>query len=249
MTEKKQTTDSGLTKAEQKRQLREQELIDLALVIAVEEGFAALTMEKLTARSNYSKGTIYNHFANKEDCLSAITHQAGSQIFALFSKAFEFPGRLREKALAVHFSYYLFSIVKPELFMALIATKTQAVRDKSSAQRNCLCDQMDKSITDMSDSMMRLAIDQGDLKLRASIPFESLSFANWAHIFGVNTLISSVQGLAMERMDKDSLVLHSINLILDGMNYHPLSDEFDYQTTWNKLKNEYFAQELSQAKQ
>lgn len=235
---------SELTKAEQKRQAREEELIDLALEITTKEGFGALTMEKLTARSSYSKGTIYNHFTNKEDCLSAITARAGNKLLRLFSKAAAYPGSLREKALASHYSYYIFSLIEPQLFMALLATKTQEVREKSSEERMCLCNQLDTSITDLCEQTMRMAVEAGDLKLRDSISFESLSFANWAGAFGMNALIASVQAVAIEKMQKDDLIFNSINILLDGMNFHPLSDQYNYKNTWQTLREDYFAEEL-----
>ncbi|MEF1308012.1 TetR/AcrR family transcriptional regulator, partial [Vibrio owensii] len=51
---------SGLTKKQQAIADREVELIQLAKSLVQEQGFANLTMDKLTAASPYSKGTIYN---------------------------------------------------------------------------------------------------------------------------------------------------------------------------------------------
>ncbi|MCV5655689.1 hypothetical protein OFN54_30590, partial [Escherichia coli] len=49
---------SGLTKKQQAIADREIELIQLAKSLVQEQGFANLTMDKLTASSPYSKGTI-----------------------------------------------------------------------------------------------------------------------------------------------------------------------------------------------
>lgn len=57
---------SGLTKKQQAIADREVELIQLAKSLVQEQGFANLTMDKLTSASSYSKGTIYNHFCSKE---------------------------------------------------------------------------------------------------------------------------------------------------------------------------------------
>lgn len=63
---------SGLTKKQQAIADREIELIQLAKSLVQEQGFANLTMDKLTASSPYSKGTIYNHFCSKEDVILAL---------------------------------------------------------------------------------------------------------------------------------------------------------------------------------
>ncbi len=57
---------SGLTKKQQAIADREVELVQLAKSLVQEQGFANLTMDKLTAASSYSKGTIYNHFVAKK---------------------------------------------------------------------------------------------------------------------------------------------------------------------------------------
>ncbi len=63
---------SGLTKKQQAIADREVELVQLAKSLVQEQGFANLTMDKLTAASPYSKGTIYNHFCSKEDVILAL---------------------------------------------------------------------------------------------------------------------------------------------------------------------------------
>jgi hypothetical protein len=45
---------------------RQDELLVIAEQLVTEQGFANFTMDKLTAHSSYSKGTIYNHFNSKE---------------------------------------------------------------------------------------------------------------------------------------------------------------------------------------
>lgn len=71
--ERKECAFSSIkTKKQQAIADREVELILLAKGIVQKEGFANLTMDKLTAASSYSKGTIYNHFCSKEDVVLAL---------------------------------------------------------------------------------------------------------------------------------------------------------------------------------
>lgn len=86
-----------LSKSEQKKAEREEELVDLAVSILNEDGFGGMSLEKLAAQSCYSKGTIYNHFSSKEDCLSALCIRAVSFIMTVFKRALEFKGCSREK--------------------------------------------------------------------------------------------------------------------------------------------------------
>lgn len=68
----KQKCSLSMTKKQQAIANREMELIELAQELVKEQGFANFTMDKLTSRSPYSKGTIYNHFCSKEDVVLAL---------------------------------------------------------------------------------------------------------------------------------------------------------------------------------
>jgi len=39
--------------------------------------------------------------------------------------------------------------------------------------------------------------------------------------------------------------MNNINLLLDGLNWHPLSNEFDYQSTLKRVAEEIFPEELA----
>lgn len=235
----------GLTKSEQKKVDREEELVDLAVTILNKEGFAGLSLEKLTAQSQYSKGTIYNHFSSKEDCLSALCIRAVSSILKLFTRAQTFSGNSREKAVAVHYAYQLYARLQPTLFMAVLSSKAPGVREKTSAERTQLMDALEFEINHFSDAMFRNAIADGSLKIPAHLSVETLTFSNWALSFGTNALATSaVEATAVNRLDPNTLLLQNINILLDGMNWQPLSKDWDYQQTWLRVEEEIFADDI-----
>ncbi len=114
---------------------REQLLLDLALEIIETHGFSALTMDKLTAQSEYSKGTVYNHFSSKEDLLTALCLRAIRVQQVLYSKLLSFDSCSREKLVGFAFAYELFAKLNPALFMVGLTVKTSAIREKASPQR------------------------------------------------------------------------------------------------------------------
>jgi AcrR family transcriptional regulator len=235
-----------LSKAELKRQAREEELIDLAVDIVHEVGVVGLTLEKLTSRSSYSKGTIYNHFSSREDCIAGLCQRGIVSIIKLFEKAASFPGNLREKAIAVHFAYRLFARLEPALFMVILFSKAPGMRAKTSEQRSLLMEELESQINHFSDSMFQRAIDEGCIH-NPLVSVETMSFANWAMSFGTNALACSAsESIAVSRLDADAMLLDNINIVLDGLGWQPLSSEWNYQQTWQKLEQEYFAAELQQ---
>ncbi len=235
----------GLSKSEQKKSDREEELVDLAVVIINEQGFAGLSLEKLTAKSCYSKGTIYNHFSSKEDCLSALCIRAITNILDLFKRALTFDGCSREKAVAVHYSYQLYARLHPTLFMAVLSSKAPGVREKTSAERTQVMDALEFQINNFSDQMFRDAVADGSLVLAAHLSIETLSFSNWAMSFGTNALATgATEATAVNRLDPNTILLQNISILLDGMNWQPLSKDWDYQNTWKRVEKEIFAEDI-----
>lgn len=235
----------GLSKSEQKKADREEELIDLAIEIINELGFSGLTLEKLTAKSSYSKGTIYNHFKSKEDCLSALCTRAISSIITLFKRALTFDGNTREKALAVHYAYQLYTRLEPTLFMAVLSSKAPGVIENTSAERTVLVHTLELEINQLSDEMIRSAVTEGSLKIPEHLSIETLSFANWAMSFGTNALAGQAsESLAVTRLKASTILLQNISILHDGMNWHPLSKDWDYQNTWQRVGSEVFADDI-----
>jgi AcrR family transcriptional regulator len=58
-----------------RKQDRPQELLDAALDLFVEKGFAATRAEEVAARAGVSKGTLYLYYPSKEDLLKAVISQ------------------------------------------------------------------------------------------------------------------------------------------------------------------------------
>jgi AcrR family transcriptional regulator len=239
----------GLSKSEQKKADREEELIDLAVVIINELGFSGLTLEKLTAKSCYSKGTIYNHFKSKEDCLSALCARAVSSIIVLFKRALTFKGNSREKALAVHFAYHLYTRIEPTLFMAVLSSKAPGVKENTSAERMVLVDALELEINQLSDEMLLTAVKDGSLVVPPHLSIETLTFANWATSFGTNALASQAsEALAVSRLNPNTILLQNISILHDGMNWTPLSKDWDYEETWKRVGKEIFADDIQSVK-
>src|SRR6476661_8698678 len=69
--------------ARQRRKLaRPQELLDAALDLFVEKGFAATRSEEVAARAGVSKGTLYLYYPSKEELFKAVVRQNMSALIA-----------------------------------------------------------------------------------------------------------------------------------------------------------------------
>lgn len=60
---------------QRRKEARPQELLDAALDLFVERGFASTRMEEVAARAGVSKGTLYLYYASKEELLKAVIRE------------------------------------------------------------------------------------------------------------------------------------------------------------------------------
>jgi len=72
-----------------RKEARPGELLDAALDLFVEKGFAATRSEEVAARAGVSKGTLFLYFASKEELLKAAVRENISGRFAEWEQEFE----------------------------------------------------------------------------------------------------------------------------------------------------------------
>ncbi|MDE2183548.1 MAG: TetR/AcrR family transcriptional regulator [Alphaproteobacteria bacterium] len=80
-----------------RKQARPGEILDAALEIFAEKGFAAARMEDIAARAGVTKGTIYLYFQSKEDVFKQLARQQVSSNLTLAAeRAADFEGSARD---------------------------------------------------------------------------------------------------------------------------------------------------------
>ena len=84
---------SAPTPRQRRKEARPQELLEAALALFVEKGFAATRAEEVAQRAGVSKGTLYLYYPSKEDLLKAVIEQrVSSEIAAGAAEAASFQG-------------------------------------------------------------------------------------------------------------------------------------------------------------
>jgi len=100
------------------------------------------------------------------------------------------------------------------------------------------------------DSMVRDAEKSGDLVLSELQSVESVNFCNWAMSFGTLSLMMHAEDAqVIKKLTLKETLLHNICITLDGLGWKPLSSEWDYQATIQRIQEEIFAPEMELLKQ
>jgi len=83
------TTSSSSPKRERRKEARPGELLEAALDLFVEKGFAATKVDEVAARAGVSKGTLFLYFPSKEELFKAVVRESIVGRFGEWSKEME----------------------------------------------------------------------------------------------------------------------------------------------------------------
>src|SRR5574339_547168 len=81
--------DEPAARRERRKQARPGELLDAALDLFVEKGFAATRSEEVAARAGVSKGTLFLYFPSKEELFKAVVRENISGRFKEWHEEFD----------------------------------------------------------------------------------------------------------------------------------------------------------------
>ena len=92
-----QTMAGARAKRARRKEARPGELLEAALDLFVEKGFAATRAEEVASRAGVSKGTLFLYFPSKEELFKAVVRENIAGRFAQWNEEFEnFPGTTPE---------------------------------------------------------------------------------------------------------------------------------------------------------
>src|SRR6476646_2739104 len=81
--------DDAPARRGRRKEARPGELLDAALDLFVEKGFAATRSEEVAARAGVSKGTLFLYFPSKEELFKAVVRENISGSFDEWNEEFE----------------------------------------------------------------------------------------------------------------------------------------------------------------
>jgi TetR/AcrR family transcriptional regulator len=81
--------EEGQAKRERRKEARPGELLDAALDLFVEKGFAATRAEEVAVRAGVSKGTLFLYFPSKEELFKAVVRENISGRFTEWNEEFK----------------------------------------------------------------------------------------------------------------------------------------------------------------
>jgi len=174
-----------------------------------------------------------------KDTLRTIGKQA-----ELFDRAIAFPGRSRERMIALCEAENLYFLLHPQHCRALQIIRIASQLSRGAALRYDSVRRCETRLNSLLMAVIHEAIRAGDLTLVQSHGPEELAFILWALAFGTRALADTTvaaQNRKGPRMNQDV-----IDMLLDSLGWRPLSNEWDYEATRERIRTETFMDEWAQ---
>jgi len=236
-----------LTRKQREIAERERLILDTAAGMLVERGYLGLTMDRIAEATEYSKGTIYQHFPNKEEILAALAIESSERRVALFEKAATYQGRPRERLAAVGVAADLFVRLHPLHFQVEGIVGAASIRDKTSEARTRRLEDCEYGCMNVVLGLIRDAVAQGDLEYTDPHTPHTMVVGLWSMSTGFHG-ITAVKGSAFETKlslpDPGQALFTCYDRFLDGFGWRPLSSEWDYPRTLERIREEIFRDEF-----
>jgi len=246
MTDNTANNAEPMTRKQRELFEREQLILDTAQQILQHEGLQSLTMDRVAAEIEYSKGTVYNHFKSKEEIISGIGCRCMNKLIEMFSRAKNYTGSHRERIAAIGIAHSLYAQLHPAELQNMQLIKSSAVREKVSTEKQQELLQLEQQITGIVLEIIRDAMKEGDIPGDQDYLPDGVMLGLWTMGYGSNLLHMS--GIPFEQLGiqqpLDMMWINSHKL-LDSYQWQPLSSTFNIHDLKEKLCTEIFAEEVN----
>jgi AcrR family transcriptional regulator len=173
-------------KERQKAELRDL-ILAAARMIFAEEGAAALTMRRIAEVIEYSPGTIYLYFANREEIALQLVREGFEKLLAAFGPALAIADPV-ERLRAFGQAYLAFGLAEPQSYKLIFmedAKFAYSVLEPSALEPSEPDDDPGQRAFELLSSTIRAAVASGQFK---PVDSEQAADAIWAALHGVLSL-------------------------------------------------------------
>ena len=230
---------------EQRFREREQQILDVARDILLEDGFVGLGMERIAQAIQYSPATVYEHFPCKEEIVLALAIETTELRIRLNGLIRDFNARPREKMMGLA---EVSGMLYPRHFCVELIVNTNALQAKTSQEREERLHDLVMVEVAMANEIVEEAIAAGDLALPQGFTVMNLQFALWTLTLGTYGMMRNEPFMAQWQLsDPRRQLREASGLMLDGLGWRPLSSEWDYRKTLKRIYAEVLTPEAIQS--
>ena len=207
-------------KRERRKEARPGELLDAALTIFVEKGFAATRVEEVAAQAGVSKGTLFLYFPSKEELFKAVVRESIAGRFQEWNEELEqFEGSSTDLLrYAMHSWWERIGMTPASGITKLVMSEANAFPDLAAFYQH----EVILPAHDLLKRLLQRGIDRGELR-----PMD-LEYAVYSLIAPMIFLVTWKHSMApccppSQALDPIGFIDSQLDLLLHGMLSAPTS--------------------------
>jgi len=210
---------------------REAQILRLARPILLREGYQALSMDRLAILMEYAKGTLYNHFPNKEEIVVALAIESMELRFQMFEFGATLSDHSRERLMGIGAACEVYTQACRDHFAIEEWIRNSTIWDKSSSRRQDLIRQCESRCMAVVAGIVRQAVVSGHLQLRDGLSPEEMIFGFWSLNYGSQVLAATSPSLPQLGIaDAQKAIRHHCYTLMNGFGWlPPLSMDEQFQ--------------------
>ncbi len=214
------------TRERRQREFEAREALFLATArrLIREEGLLTLQMARLARACDYATGTLYQHFASKEDLLVALAARRLQEHAEQFCRAAAWAATTRERMFALTVVDHLFHQHHAGFSRLLQYVFTEVVWESATPERREALQTELEAPASAVVGIVEQAIAEGALAPGRFQP-QDLMLGPWALSAGIQSMQQARGMLAGLGIDAPTgLLHHHVQALLNGLGWQPLFD-------------------------
>lgn len=231
-----------ITKKQREILERQRDILKVARELFRQRGYLGLNMDRIAEQMGVAKGTIYQHYKNKEEVILALAVETLEKRIAMFEKAVLFRGCPRERMAAVGCAAEIFVMNFPDHFELEKVLSCSSIIEKTSEILQVSKTASEVKCISLVAGVVRDAIASGDLTLADEISPDQVVFGLWSTTYGGYSIMECDETLRQMGIVNGFQMVRDINnKLLDGFGWKPFSTERDYNKVFERVAKEIFA--------
>lgn len=226
------------TRKQRELAIRHDLIIQSAAELIRTEGIAAVRMERLAQMTEYSKGTIYQHFSGREDVLMAVSNRILAQQIECISELGRAQLSLREQLTAMVFVHRIITNRQQGQLELLRFVQSEDCHAKSSEKTIEEHAKFYASLVDSVYGVIQEAVGKGQLQLGNTRTVDDVFYSIWAFSFGVTYLdsLAQIRTSTICPTIPEQRVTTLLSAAFDNLNWQPLTSEYKEDELYEKVK-------------
>jgi AcrR family transcriptional regulator len=217
------------TRERRQREVAEREdlFLDTALELIRQDGLLNLQMARIAEKSEYAVGTLYLHFASKEDLLLALITRVFRDYIGLVRQAEAWKAPSRDRMFAVGVADMVFVRRYPDYFRIAQYSLCEVVWKAASPERRQAFMEANDPLVEIVAGIVEDARRAGDLE-PAGQTAQEMAVGVWALCNGYHNLVHA-EGILDDFSVHDPypLMCRHLQGLLDGFRWKPISQPAD----------------------